>query len=61
MMTNRRQFLKGAGAAALGAGLVSRVALAALPESPSVNSAAMQPPAEPTNGRWFNPVVTLNG
>ncbi|MDC1287786.1 copper oxidase [Gammaproteobacteria bacterium] len=60
-MTNRRQFLKGAGAAALGAGLVSRSALAALPESPSSMNANMQPPAEPTNGRWFNPVVTLNG
>ena len=60
-MTNRRQFLKGAGAAALGAGLVSRAALAALPESPSSMNATMQPPAEPTNGRWFNPVVTLNG
>ena len=27
-MTNRRQFLKGAGAAALGAGMISRVSLA---------------------------------
>jgi hypothetical protein len=60
-MTNRRQFLKGAGAAALGAGLVSRVSLAALPESPSSTSSTMEPPAEPISGRWYNPVVTLNG
>jgi FtsP/CotA-like multicopper oxidase with cupredoxin domain len=62
-MTNRRQFLKGAGvgAAALGAGLVSRSALAALPESPTSTSAMMIPPEEPENGRWYNPVLTLNG
>ena len=63
VMTNRRQFLKGvgAGAAALGAGFVSRSALASLPESPTASSATMQVPQEPTDGRWFNPVVTLNG
>ncbi len=60
-MTNRREFLKGAGAAALGAGLVSKAALAALPESPTMNSASMQVPEEPTSGRYYNPVVTLNG
>ena len=59
-MTNRRQFLAGAGVA-LGAGLVSKAALAALPESPSTDSPLMQPPEEPKNGRWYNPVVTLNG
>ena len=60
-MTNRRQFLRNASAAALGAGLVSRTALAALPESPVMESAAMQVPNEPTSGRYYNPVVTLNG
>ena len=60
-MTDRRQFLKGASAAALGAGLVSRTALAALPESPVMESAAMQVPEVPDTGRHFNPVVTLNG
>lgn len=60
-MTNRRDFLKGAGAAALGAGLVSKAALAALPESPTMTTAAMQVPEEPTSGRHYNPVVTLNG
>jgi FtsP/CotA-like multicopper oxidase with cupredoxin domain len=60
-MTDRRQFLKNAGAAALGAGLVSRSALAALPESPVMESAAMQVPEVPNTGPHFNPVVTLNG
>ncbi len=59
-MPTRRQFLAGAGVA-LGAGLVSRASLAALPESASSTSAAMQPPEEPATGPWFNPVVTLNG
>ena len=58
-MTTRRQFLAGAGIA-LGADLVSRSALAALPESPSSTSVVMQPPEEPATGPWFNPVVTLN-
>ena len=60
-MTDRRQFLKGASAAALGAGFVSRPALAALPESPIMESAVMQVPDVPNTGRHFNPVVTLNG
>ena len=59
-MTTRRQFLTGAGIA-LGAGLVSRYALGALPESPSSTSVLMEPPSEPSSGPWFNPVVTLNG
>jgi len=59
-MSNRRQFLRGAGAMALGAGLVSKAALASLPESPGSSSAVMQPPEEPKSGRWYNPVVTLN-
>ncbi len=62
-MSSRRNFLRsaGAGAAALGAGLVSKVALAALPESPTADTPNMTPPPEPTTGRWFNPVMTLNG
>ena len=54
-MTTRRQFLTGAGIA-LGAGLVSRSALGALPESPSSTSVLMEPPSEPSSGPWFNPV-----
>ncbi len=60
-MTDRRQFLKGASAAALSAGFVSRTALAALPESPMMETAAMQVPDAPSTGRHFDPVVTLNG
>ena len=60
-MTNRRNFLKGVGAAAaMGAGLVSRSALAALPESPSSSTTTLVVPPEPTTGPWFKPVVTLN-
>ena len=60
-MTNRRQFLQGAGAAlAMGSGLVAKSALAALPEAPSTLLTNMQPPMEPENGPWFNGVVTLN-
>ena len=61
-MTNRRQFLQGAGAAmALGSGLVAKSALAALPEAPTMELTNMQPPLEPDTGPWFNGVVTLNG
>ena len=61
-MTDRRQFLKGVGAAAaIGAGLVSRSALAALPEAPMSNATSLQVPPEPKTGPWYKPVVTLNG
>jgi len=60
-MTNRRQFLQGASAIAMGAGFVSKVALAALPESPVNKTTVMLPPTEPTSGPYFRPVVTLNG
>lgn len=60
-MTSRRNFLSQTGAALLGAGLVSRTALAALPEAPQQASSGMIVPPEPSNGRWFRPVVTLNG
>ena len=60
-MTDRRNFLKGMGAAAaIGAGLVSRSALAALPESPTSDATSLQVPPEPTTGPWYKPVVTLN-
>lgn len=60
-MTDRRQFLQGAGVAvALGSGLMARSALAALPEVPTMNLTNMQPPLEPETGPWFNGVVTLN-
>ena len=51
----------GAGAVALGAGVVSRVGAASLPEAATMDKAATQPPLAPPNGRPYNPVVTLNG
>ena len=62
-MTSRRDFFRGASlaGAAVAATAVSRVALAALPEAPSMDKAATQPPLAPPSGRPYNPVVTLNG
>jgi FtsP/CotA-like multicopper oxidase with cupredoxin domain len=60
-MTSRRNFLLGTGAALLGAGAVSRVGAAALPEAPTMDKASTQPPLAPPNGRAYQPVVTLNG
>lgn len=61
-LNDRRHFFKTAGAAvALGAGAVSRVAAASLPEPVLRSSADTQPPPEPPTGRPFRPVVTLNG
>ena len=60
-MATRRQFLRSSGAALLGAGLVSRVQAASLPEAPIQASPLTQPPLVPSNGRPSNPVVTLNG
>ena len=60
-MPTRRQFLHGAGAAVLGASLVSRVQAASLPEAPSQAKPRTQPPLLPGNGPSYNPVVTLNG
>ena len=60
-MVSRRDFFKGAGAIAVGAGLVSKVGAASLPEAPIMNDSATQPPSPPPNGRPYHPVVTLNG
>jgi len=60
-MTQRRNFFK-AGAALVGAAVVSRVGAASLPEAAAASAAAAtQPPPLPPNGRPFHPVVTLNG
>ncbi|HSI49994.1 MAG TPA: copper oxidase [Ideonella sp.] len=61
MTSSRRNFLRAAGATAVGAAAVSRAAVAAVPEATEAPSAATQPPPLPPNGRPFNPVVTLNG
>ena len=50
-MNDRRHFFKAAGAVALGASAVSRVAAAALPEAVTQTSPAMQPPLVPPTGR----------
>ncbi|HTN67328.1 MAG TPA: copper oxidase [Burkholderiaceae bacterium] len=59
-MVSRRNFFMGAGAM-VGAGLVSRVGAASLPEAPIMDQAATQAPLAPPNGRPYQPVVTLNG
>jgi len=60
-MTNRRDFLLGAGAAVLSAGLVSRVQAAGIPEAMIQDKPGTQGPLAPPDGRPYNPVVTLNG
>ena len=62
-MTNRRNFLTGAGAitSAVVAASVSRVAMAALPEPVLQSKPDTMPPLVPNSGRPYNPVVTLNG
>jgi manganese oxidase len=60
-MITRRDFFRGAGAAAVSTAVVSRVGAVSLPEAASMDSAATQPPLLPPNGRPYNPVVTLNG
>jgi FtsP/CotA-like multicopper oxidase with cupredoxin domain len=58
MVTRRDLF---AGAALLGAGLVARSALGAVPEAAVAPGPGMAVPAPPRDGRPFRPVVTLNG
>jgi FtsP/CotA-like multicopper oxidase with cupredoxin domain len=60
-MTSRRSFLGGAGAAMVGASLVSKAGAATLPEAPLQASPGTMPPLVPHSGRPYNPVVTLNG
>ncbi|MGN6703966.1 MAG: multicopper oxidase family protein [Burkholderiaceae bacterium] len=63
-MVSRRNFFKSAssvGVAAIGAGLVSRVGAASLPEAATMDGPATMTPPAPPNGRPYHPVVTLNG
>ena len=62
-MKTRRQFFRAAGLAggAVAAAGVGRAALAALPEPVIETSAETRPPLQPSRGRPYNPVVTLNG
>ena len=60
-MVTRRNFLRNAGAAAVGAALVSKSAQSAVPEAAMQDKPATQPPLAPGSGRPYHPVVTLNG
>jgi FtsP/CotA-like multicopper oxidase with cupredoxin domain len=62
-MLTRRKFFRGAGAISAVAAIasVNKVAMAALPEITSMDKATTAPPLAPSNGRAYNPVVTLNG
>ena len=60
-MNKRRNFLRAAGGALLGAAVVSRAAHASVPEAPLQAKPDTQPPLAPPNGRPYQPVVTLNG
>ncbi len=60
-MTSRRNFLRTAGGALLGAAAISKAAQGAVPEAPIQTKPDMQPPLAPPNGRPYNPVATLNG
>ncbi len=58
-MTSRRTFLHTA--LLLGGGVVAKAALARIPEEVRFTDPATQPPRQPTAGRPYRPVVTLNG
>lgn len=58
---NRRNFFGGAALSAVAVASVSRVAMAALPEPVMMDKADTAPPLQPSTGRPYNPVVTLNG
>ncbi|HZN25424.1 MAG TPA: copper oxidase, partial [Burkholderiales bacterium] len=59
-MTTRRHFLART-AALLGTAVVSRAAMAKVPEAPTQTSPKTQPPLEPPTGRPYQPIITLNG
>jgi FtsP/CotA-like multicopper oxidase with cupredoxin domain len=63
MTTQRRTFLRRGATAglAVAAAAVSKVAMAALPEPVLQARPDTMPPLVPSNGRPYNPVVTLNG
>jgi FtsP/CotA-like multicopper oxidase with cupredoxin domain len=60
-MLDRRRFIAASAATILGAGVVPRTSLAAVPEARIQSTAAMVVPDLPTEGPFYNPVVTLNG
>ncbi|MPZ46496.1 MAG: multicopper oxidase domain-containing protein [Betaproteobacteria bacterium] len=60
-MNTRRRFFGQSAAGLIGAALVSRVGAASLPEAPIRTTPDMAPPLQPSSGRPYSPVVTLNG
>jgi FtsP/CotA-like multicopper oxidase with cupredoxin domain len=60
-MNTRRTFLRATGSALLGAAVVGRGAQGAVPEAPTHGNADTQAPLEPSTGRPYQSVVTLNG
>ena len=60
-MTSRRKFIQSSAAAIAGAAFVSKAGAASLPEAPEEKTADTRPPPEPSSGRPYHPVVTLNG
>lgn len=60
-MTSRRKFIQSSAAAIAGAAFVSKASAASLPEAPEETTADTRPPPEPSSGRPYHPVVTLNG
>lgn len=60
-MTSRRNFIRTAAGALVGATVVSRASAASLPEAPTTSCSATQPPFLPKSGRAYRPVITLNG
>lgn len=61
MSMNRRQFVAGAAATAIGAAVVPRTSQASVPEAASTNNGTLIVPPLPKDGPFYNPVVTLNG
>lgn len=57
---SRRDFIKFAGVG-IAVSTVSKVAMAAIPEIVTTELSTTQLPLEPSTGRPYNPVVTLNG
>jgi FtsP/CotA-like multicopper oxidase with cupredoxin domain len=57
---SRRDFFKLAGAG-IAASTVSKVSMAALPELVTAEQSNTQIPEQPSTGRPYNPVITLNG
>ena len=62
MKLSRRNFLGGSAVALVSVAAVSgRAQAATIPEAPTTDSPAMQPPVAPPSGQDYQPVVTLNG